>query len=207
VKAGAGLRGLTLLLLLVVVFAAGFYLGYREGVEQASTITVTTTVALQPEGVPSPKLQPLLNREYYEKLLELLDRANRSVYVIMYVAKYDPKEVGDPVNVILEKLSRLNSRGVEVRVVLDDETYRSYSETVNYLKSSGIGVKLDPSSGVTTHAKVVVIDGWVVFVGSHNWTESALTRNNEVSVIIYSEEVARRLLEYFEKLWSEGRQV
>ena len=55
VRAGAGLRGLTLLLL-VAVFAVGFYLGYQEGVERASTTTVTTTVALQPEGVPSPKL-------------------------------------------------------------------------------------------------------------------------------------------------------
>ena len=82
-RAGAGLRGLTPLLLLVVVFAVGFYLGYQEGLEGASTITVT----LQPEGIPSPKLQPLFNREYYEKLLELLDKANRSVYVIMYVAR------------------------------------------------------------------------------------------------------------------------
>jgi len=203
VRAGAGLRGLTPLLLLVVVFAVGFYLGYQEGLEGASTITVT----LQPEGIPSPKLQPLFNREYYEKLLELLDKANRSVYVIMYVAKYDLNEVRDPVNVVLERLSQLNSRGVEVRVVVDDETYRSYSETVEYLKSSGIGVRLDPSSGTTTHAKVVIVDGWVVLVGSHNWTESALTRNNEVSVIIYSEEVAREFVEYFENLWSRGRQV
>jgi phosphatidylserine/phosphatidylglycerophosphate/cardiolipin synthase-like enzyme len=157
--------------------------------------------------VRTPRIQPLFNREYYEKLLEVLGRANRSVYVIMYVAKYDPKGVGDPVNRLLDVLAQLRSKGVEVRVVVDDETYRSYRETVEYLKNRSIGVRLDPGSRTTTHAKVVIVDGWVVFVGSHNWTESALTLNNEVGVVIHSEGIAQRFVEYFENLWTGGRQA
>jgi phosphatidylserine/phosphatidylglycerophosphate/cardiolipin synthase-like enzyme len=104
-------------------------------------------------------------------------------------------------------VAQLRSMGVEVRVVVDDETYRSYRETVEHMKSRSIGVRLDPSSRTTTHAKVVIVDDWVVFVGSRNWTESALTLNNEVSVVMYSEEIAQRFVEYSENLWTGGRQA
>jgi phosphatidylserine/phosphatidylglycerophosphate/cardiolipin synthase-like enzyme len=76
---------------------------------------------------------------------------------------------------------------------------------VEYMESRSIGVRLDPSSRTTTHAKVVVVDDRVVFVGSRNWTEGALTLNNEVCVVMYPEEIARRFVEYSENLWAGGR--
>lgn len=50
--------------------------------------------------------------------------------------------------------------------------------------------QVGPEAGTTTHAKIVAVDSTYVFIGSHNWTESVLTANNEVSVIIVSEEIA-----------------
>jgi len=73
--------------------------------------------------------------------------------------------------------------------------------------SHNISVKLDESSGRTTHTKLVIIDGKIVFLGSHNWTQSALQRNHEVSVLIYDEDVAKILLRYFFDIWSNGRAV
>jgi phosphatidylserine/phosphatidylglycerophosphate/cardiolipin synthase-like enzyme len=43
----------------------------------------------------------------------------------------------------------------------------------------------------------MVIDGSVVLVGSMNWSEYALHKNREASVIIYSKEVAAE----FEKIF------
>jgi len=57
------------------------------------------------------------------------------------------------------------------------------------------------------HAKVVVIDGRCVVIGSHNWTESALRYNHEVSVLICSSDLAKEVKEYIESLWSNGRLV
>jgi len=145
--------------------------------------------------------------QYLSAVAPLIERANRSVYVIMFVMKYDPGDDDDPVNELLGALADAASRGVDVRVLVDEETRDSYPQTIGFLKEHGIGVRLDKSSGVTTHAKVVIVDGEFVVVGSHNWTESALRYNHEVSALIRSGKAAEELTNYFERLWEEGRTV
>jgi len=200
------------LALLIVVFilgaSIGFFLALELGSRHGSEVLETTVTKIEEKYVAKPTdIYLLKNVEYYNTVYNIVRRANRSVYVVMYVVKYDPKEPDDPVNTLLILLTDLHGAGKDVKVVVDDETYRSYPETVQYLVSRGVPVKLDPKAGTTTHAKMVVVDGKYVFVGSHNWTESALTANNEVSVLIVSEEIAREALAYFEGLWEQGRSV
>ncbi len=145
--------------------------------------------------------------KYLSAVAPLIERANHSVYVIMFVMKYDPGDDDDPVNDLLGALADAASRGVDVRVLVDEETRDSYPQTIGFLKEHGIGVRLDKSSGVTTHAKVVIVDGEFVVVGSHNWTESALRYNHEVSALIRSGKAAEELTNYFDRLWGEGRTV
>jgi phosphatidylserine/phosphatidylglycerophosphate/cardiolipin synthase-like enzyme len=59
------------------------------------------------------------------------------------------------------------------------------------------------------HAKCVVIDGRAAFVSSANFTEAAQERNIEVGVLVRSEIVAERLINFFAALISTGavRQV
>ena len=61
------------------------------------------------------------------------------------------------------------------------------------------------SPSKTTHTKVMIIDEQLTLLGSTNWTYSALTDNNEVSVLIRSKEVAKDLGDYFNKVKSTGR--
>ena len=60
------------------------------------------------------------------------------------------------------------------------------------------------SEKVTTHDKLVIIDNSTVFVGSHNWGSSALTKNNEASVMIRGGEAAEYYGDYFEYLWANA---
>jgi phosphatidylserine/phosphatidylglycerophosphate/cardiolipin synthase-like enzyme len=50
----------------------------------------------------------------------------------------------------------------------------------------------------------MVVDGQLALVGSTNWTYYALTNNNEVSVFIRSKEVARELIDYFNRVKATG---
>ena len=106
---------------------------------------------------------------------------------------------------LLLKLVEAKNRGVDIKVVVDDVTLRSYPKTIQYLKANGIPVRLDPKGGVTTHAKIVIVDGEWIIIGSHNWTESALSNNNEYSVLIRSKSLAAKVEEYFDGLWRLGR--
>jgi|GEM_PF-384318 len=210
----AEIKTQSLTMMILVIFIVGVAVGYiissknigREEVVE-KTVYQTLTSIIGPSISSSKNLSILLDKDYYGNLSVILSRANKSVYVIMYVIKYDPKDPMDPVNTLLNILINLSKRNVDVKIIVDDETYNSYPETINYLLSHNISVKLDESSGRTTHTKLVIIDGKIVFLGSHNWTQSALQRNHEVSVLIYDEDVAKILLRYFFDIWSNGRAV
>jgi phosphatidylserine/phosphatidylglycerophosphate/cardiolipin synthase-like enzyme len=50
----------------------------------------------------------------------------------------------------------------------------------------------------------MVADGESTLLGSTNWTYYALTNNNEVSVLIRSKEVAKELVDYFNRVKVSG---
>jgi phosphatidylserine/phosphatidylglycerophosphate/cardiolipin synthase-like enzyme len=54
---------------------------------------------------------------------------------------------------------------------------------------------------------VIIVDEKYLLIGSHNWSESALKYNHEVTVKISSKELAKEAKEYFEMIWSKGRKV
>jgi cardiolipin synthase len=73
--------------------------------------------------------------------------------------------------------------GVAVRVVLSADPGQSPSELNMIAKLKAAGV---PLKGVLTpyiHSKVLVVDGTKVFVGSQNFTPTALFQNREVGLI------------------------
>ena len=143
------------------------------------------------------------NQSYYEVALKLVQKANVSIYVIMYVLKYDPGDRADPANELVWALGNASARGVEVAVILEGSVAVNQA-AYDYFRAVGVNVTYDQAH-VTTHCKLMIIDHRYVLVGSHNWTESALWYNNEASVLIISEEVARKEEEYFNKLWEEAQ--
>jgi phosphatidylserine/phosphatidylglycerophosphate/cardiolipin synthase-like enzyme len=71
------------------------------------------------------------------------------------------------------------------------------------MRDHGIAVIFD-SPRRRTHTKALVIDRTVVFIGSHNFTRSALQNNHELSVLIISKEVGEETARYIEGLWDES---
>jgi phosphatidylserine/phosphatidylglycerophosphate/cardiolipin synthase-like enzyme len=63
---------------------------------------------------------------------------------------------------------------------------------------------MDAKRKAVLHAKCVVIDGRTAFVSSANFTEAAQERNIEVGVLVRSEIVAERLMNFFAALISTG---
>ena len=122
----------------------------------------------------------------------------------MYVVKYDPDDPDDPVNVLLWALGNASVRGVEVAVIIEGETAEMSQKAYDYLARVGVNATWDPG-GVRTHCKLVVIDRYLVLLGSHNWTESALSYNHETSVLIRSEEAAEEEIRYFNQVWAEAK--
>jgi phosphatidylserine/phosphatidylglycerophosphate/cardiolipin synthase-like enzyme len=146
----------------------------------------------------------LKNRDYGEALFTGIREARSSIIVSCYLFKITNFPDNLPRR-IAEELIRARQRGVDVTVILersrdkDDFLNKENSSTANFLSRGGVEVRFD-SLRKTSHAKVVVIDARHVFLGSHNLTHSALSRNNELSVRIDSPEMAREISSYLGQL-------
>ena len=188
------MRGAVPIALLAIVLAATF-----------SCIALTRLGTLQASYSIAPaEIEALEDREYYWLLIDDVRSARREVLVAMYLMKYDPDDPQDWANDLIRELVAAKERGVEVKVIIEHRTYRGYMDVnldaYRYLKGHGVEVKLDEDLE-TDHFKLVIIDGRIVYVGSHNWSEAALYYNREVSVRIVDEGVARELRDYFNSLW------
>ncbi|HQB31212.1 MAG TPA: phospholipase D-like domain-containing protein, partial [Syntrophales bacterium] len=67
------------------------------------------------------------------------------------------------------------------------------------LRKAGIVPVFDTTER-TMHAKIAVIDRRHVFLGSHNFTQSALKYNHEVSLRVDSPALAEELLRYIRSI-------
>ncbi|MCK4233227.1 hypothetical protein KAX75_02280 [candidate division WOR-3 bacterium] len=145
------------------------------------------------------------NRDYTSYLLSCFNESEDYIHIMMYLMKYYPFDSTNGVSQLQKALIKANLRGVEVKVLLEKSDYNSSLNALNestyiYLDSMGVDVRFDPVS-VTTHSKLVIVDDKIAFVGSSNWSRSALEENNEVNVKIKEEMVVSELDSYFQRIW------
>jgi cardiolipin synthase len=156
-------------------------------------------------GLPARDVQVISDREYFEVVQTCFKEAQSSIKVMMFEASYYEKYPNSPTNVLIRELIAAHKRGVSVKVILErrDERQRASvtnEKTGSMLSREGVDVVYDPAT-VTTHTKLLIVDGTISVVGSTNWTYSALEKNHEVSVLVRSSEVAQRLQDYFQTIW------
>jgi phosphatidylserine/phosphatidylglycerophosphate/cardiolipin synthase-like enzyme len=145
-------------------------------------------------------IEVLTNQDYYDAVRDDFQRANETIYVAMYSMKYDPADSDDWANDLIRDLVYAHNRGIDVYVLVENRTFFGFMEdnqaTFQYLISNGVNVTIDNEND-TDHMKLVIIDEYIVYVGSHNWSESALYYNHETSVKIVSSEIATVFKNYF----------
>ena len=97
-------------------------------------------------------------------------------------------------------------RGVAVRVILDQSDWsesitNKNRPTLDYLTTHGIPAKFDDPA-VTTHAKLAVIDGKLVILGSSNWNVHAFHEQAQANIAIDDAQIGKVFTEYFDRIWT-----
>ena len=152
----------------------------------------------------SVELDLLENEHYYDTLLDAIRAAEKEIVLAMFLFKTSVYP-SSRVNMLMESLILAAGKGVDVIVILEEgvdgknSVTKTNRKTSEHLINGGVKVIFDEPKR-TTHTKVVVIDRKSVFLGSHNFTSSALKYNNELSVKIRSNKFAREVLAYIENL-------
>jgi phosphatidylserine/phosphatidylglycerophosphate/cardiolipin synthase-like enzyme len=151
----------------------------------------------------------LTNEDYFPVLLHTIDEAQNEIFISMFSFKTGEQKNSYP-DRILSHLAQAVKRGVKVYVILETTDNKSdklniqNKQTGKLLEEKGIHVFFD-SPRKTTHTKLVVIDQRLLLLGSHNFTQSALKYNNEISVLLDSPDMAGNARNYMLKIIKEPK--
>ncbi len=215
----------TTAIVIIVVFIAGLIFGAFTATTVRTTTTltelktttllkttsITTTNQLTPTitihetytiTIPVGEAPGVVNHVCFSKpercdslIAELLGLAKHYAYVAVYSFTSE---------LLADVLIELKNRGVDIKVVIEEQQANIMGSEYERLKSAGVDVKID-GNPYLMHHKFVVIDDQFVITGSYNWSAAAENRNDENVVVINGEEVARLFKAEFERVWSEAK--
>ncbi|MGD9809192.1 MAG: phospholipase D-like domain-containing protein [Deferribacterales bacterium] len=133
------------------------------------------------------------------ELVSDINKAQKSVYIAIYMFKsYASTTSG--AGMIVDALKKAADRGLDVYVAFESSDDGDFVEKENkntgkQLAERGVTVVYD-SPDNRMHSKCAVIDEHISYVGSHNYTNSALKHNREITARIVSAETAAKVLSH-----------
>jgi len=152
----------------------------------------------------SKNIEVLLNKDYTYKVLKYLKNAKKEVIISSFMWCCHPEKYGSLPCKILDEIIHLVEKGVKVTIILekDIKSESSCNKVIPLIfqktllrKYKNLKIYFDDPFK-RSHQKIILIDKNIVFIGSHNITQSALKYNNEVSVLIKSKKVYKKLKDY-----------
>lgn len=194
-------RSIKISLIFLFIFILAFLNACQPSAVNDDTDSDTTVMY-------SVKAMRVVNRDYYPAVYDLLKNAKKTIDIIMYDMKYYDYDPETEEMKLLDQIVVASTRGVAVRVVLEQSDWNPDVNEDNYasgayLEGYGAEVRYDPLT-VTTHCKTFIIDSAKVLVGSTNWSMSAINSNNEANVLLEGKDIAYDFLDYFNTLWKSS---
>jgi competence ComEA-like helix-hairpin-helix protein len=155
------------------------------------------------QSIRTGQIMVLTNQQYLPMLRNFIRTAKYRIDIGMYIFKIGKSATNAP-RLILNDLIAARKRGVKITIILENS---SYSDSLNndnrrvarILRKNHITVKFD-SKKRTTHTKIVIIDDRFAFIGSHNFTNSALKRNNEITLLLDNPRIVRNISSYLNNI-------
>lgn len=132
--------------------------------------------------------------DYAKVLAAEIFSASKSVDVCMYVWRFYANDPQAYVQQVYTALLRATARGVRVRVLTH------FPDVAARMRKDGINAIVVPATR-TLHAKMFILDGRIVGLGSHNMTKRSTERNHESSTMIDDPQAVANAEQYFNTLW------
>ena len=136
----------------------------------------------------------ILGCKYPEAVLPLIERAQRTIDIVIFDWRIYESQPKHPVMLFAQSVRNAHSRGVRVRVLGANGTTRAKLAQWGFRVRELHGWRL-------VHAKMLLVDGRYAVIGSHNFTQSAFTKNLEISVALDLCADDGECQKYFDGLW------
>ena len=139
-------------------------------------------------------MEILTGNKYHKAVAAAIGSAERQIKIVMFKWRETaPGSHGD-IDSVNRTLRAALGRGRSVQAIVNDDA------TARYLKTLGAKVKRTRAKKLI-HAKMIICDDAVAFVGSHNLTENAARANLEISLKLTEPEACAELSKVFDKWW------
>lgn len=136
----------------------------------------------------------IIGAQFTEKVGSLIDGAEESIDIVVFDWRVYPYGYAEKVQNFNDRIFSAVKRGVTVRALVNNQ------KNLRYLNDNGVKAKLYPMRNLL-HTKLLIVDGVHVVCGSHNYSESAMRSNEEVSVLFTMKTDDNDFTNYFKNLW------
>ena len=128
---------------------------------------------------------------YDNSLKKLIQNAEQYIYIpVFYLTHKD----------LIAQLIKAKNRGVEVKIILDATAARNKYSMHRELRKNGIEVKVENFGG-KMHAKSMIVDDKYIVSGSMNLTKAGNSKNDENTIVVQNNNLAKQYKNYFLQLW------
>lgn len=164
-----------------------------SGPAPGADVSGQTPATVLPAGEP---IELATNSSYFSRARDVIQTAQVKLRIVQFEAVS-----GSAPDLLIAAVVKAKQRGVDVRVLLDEEVAGNKA-TYDLFKAAGVNVKFDGTK-LRTHAKVVASEQGMV-IGSTNWSNTSISKNNESNVLIRDAAALSQLHAWLDKLWSNA---
>lgn len=137
--------------------------------------------------------------------------ARHRVWVLAFVINANLSKQADPVTLFMSILQARRAAGADIRFILDNPqinrpNYHCNKFFMRRLMEWNFQFCTPPPT-VTSHAKAVLIDDKVLFIGSHNLAKSSLTNPLDCTVELRNDFLIKSFAETYLMLWRDSSMV
>lgn len=129
----------------------------------------------------------------YRHINQLIRNAEKSIAICVFTISDDR---------ITDVIKDAYDRGVEVRIITDNEKLWDLGSDIKSLANHGIEIKVDETE-FHMHHKFMVVDEQMLLTGSYNWTKTAAENNQENLLSLLHPEICQHYLDEFNRLWDK----
>ena len=127
------------------------------------------------------------------KIISCLRSASQTIEICVFT-------ISD--NDIRDEILSAHQRGVQVRVITDNDKANDRGSDVDFLESQGVPLRVDKTDN-HMHHKFAIFDQAILLNGSFNWTRSASIYNDENITVQNDKILTKKFSIYFEKMWKK----
>ena len=144
-------------------------------------------------------------------LIAAARQARRRVWIFCFVLNANLNRQNDPVTLFLSILRARRDAGCDIRFILDNPqisrpNYHCNKFFMRRLMEWNFQFCTPPPK-ITSHAKAILIDDKVLFIGSHNLAKSSLMNPLDCTVELRNEFLIKSFAETYEMLWQDSSMV